>query len=140
MERHEYLSNIFSDNALIIVGRRIQKSADDPNVRLNIHGDNFELIKLSKEQYMYRLRSVFEKNEFINIQFEDNVVKKRDNQSNVYGINIKQNYYSSNYADQGYLFLLVDIEEGRDAKIYVRAWQPEKFDDGSTIDLSSFTY
>ena len=43
---------------------------------------------------MYRLNKVFNKNEFINIRFEDNTISKRDNESDVYGINIKQNYFS----------------------------------------------
>jgi len=89
---------------------------------------------------MYRIRRVFKKNEFINIQFEDNIVKKRDNKSEIYGINIKQNYFSSTYADQGYLFLMVDMADTSNPIIHVRAWQPEKFDDGQTINLSDFTY
>jgi len=60
--------------------------------------------------------------------------------SDVYGINIKQNYYSSTYADQGYLFLMVDLKDNNRPKIYVRAWQPEKFDDGHIIGLSDFSY
>lgn len=71
---------------------------------------------------------------------ENNIVRKRDNETNVYGINIKQNYSSSTYADQGYLFQMVDLKDSNRPVIYVRAWQPEKFDDGRVIDLSDFSF
>jgi hypothetical protein len=89
---------------------------------------------------MYRLKKVFDKNEFINIQFEENIVKRRDNESDVYGINIKQNYFSTNYADQGYLFLMVDLKDRERPVIYVRAWQPEDFAKKHIINLSDFSF
>ena len=52
---------------------------------------------------------------------------------------IKQNYYSSNYADQGYLFLMIDLGNKTEPKIYVRSWQPEKNSDGSIIGINDFT-
>ena len=140
LKRYDYINQIFSDNALIIVGQKLEKSPDLEDNKYVLMGDNYKLTRLTKEQYMYRLRNVFKRNEFVNIQFEENVVKKRDRTSDVYGINIKQNYYSSTYADQGYLFLMVDLQDNEKPKIYVRAWQPEKFDDGHIINLSDFTY
>jgi hypothetical protein len=35
---------------------------------------------------------------------------------------------------------MVDIKENADPIIYVRSWQPDKFDDGHIIGLSDFTY
>jgi len=140
LKRYDYINKIFSDNALIIIGKRIEKSTrPDDNIYSHM-GKNYTLTKYTKDQYMYRLRRVFDNNEFINIRFEDNEIRKRDNQSDVYGINIKQNYFSSSYSDQGYLFLMVDIKENADPVIYVRSWQPDKFDDGHIIGLSDFTY
>ncbi|MCX6335246.1 MAG: caspase family protein [Bacteroidia bacterium] len=140
LERYDYIDKIFSDNALIIVGQRVEESEKVDDNQLITFGENYKLIKLTKEQYMYRLRKVFEKNEFINIQFEENIVKRRDNESNVYGINIKQNYFSTNYADQGNLFLMVDLKERDRPVIYVRAWQPEDFAGKHIINLSDFSF
>ncbi len=44
----------------------------------------------------------------------------------VYAIQIKQDYYSTNYGDEGYLFLMVDINDPLNPIIKVRTWQPEK--------------
>jgi uncharacterized caspase-like protein len=140
LKRYDYINKIFSDNALIITGKRIEESTKpDDNVYSHM-GKNYSLTKYTKDQYMSRIKRVFDNNEFINIRFEDNLIKKRDGQSDVYGINIKQNYFSSNYSDQGYLFLMVDIKENAYPVIYVRAWQPDKFEDGHIIGLSDFTY
>jgi len=140
LKRYEYIEQIFSDNALIIVGKKLQVADLPDDLNYTLTGPGYEFTKLSKEEYLYRLKRVFKWNEFINIQLEDNVVKKRDNQSEVYGINIKQNYFSTTYSDQGYLFLMVDVKDTRKPVIYVRAWQPEKFPNGDVIGLSDFTY
>jgi hypothetical protein len=140
LERYDYINRIFSDNALIIVGQRVEDSEKVDDSQTITFGDNYKLIKLTKEQYMYRLKKVFDRNEFINIQFEENTVKRRDNESDVYGINIKQNYFSANYADQGYLFLMVDLKERDRPVIYVRAWQPEDFAKKHIINLSDFSF
>jgi len=140
LKRYDYIEKIFSDKALIIVGEKIEESEQIDGSKYSLTGDNYEYIRLTKEQYLSRLRKVFSKNEFINIRFEENIVKKRDNQSEVYGINIRQNYFSSNYADQGYLFLMVDMADSAKPMIYVRSWQPLKSFNGHRINLSDFTY
>jgi hypothetical protein len=140
LKRDEYIEKIFSDNALIIVGKKLEVAKQSDQGKYRLTGDNYEFTRLTKEEYLYRLRRVFKWNEYINIQFEENVVKKRDNESEVYGINIKQNYFSSSYADQGYLFLMVDLKDPGQPAIYVRSWQPEKFADGRVINLSDFSY
>jgi hypothetical protein len=140
LKRYDYIDKIFSNNALIIVGQKIEEAKFSDSYNYSLSGEKYKFTRLSKEQYMYRLRRVFKKNEFINIQFEDNIVMKRDNKSDIYGINIKQNYFSSTYADQGYLFLMVDMADTNNPIIHVRAWQPDKFDDGHIIGLSDFTY
>jgi len=140
LKRYDYIDKIFSNNALIIVGQKIEEAKFADSESYSLTGDKYKFTRLSKEQYMYRIRRVFKKNEFINIQFEDNIVKKRDSKSEIYGINIKQNYFSSTYADQGYLFLMVDMADTSNPIIHVRAWQPDKFEDGHIINLSDFTF
>lgn len=140
LKRYDYIEKIFSDNALIIVGQKVEELEQIDGSKYSLTGENYEFTKLTKEQYLSRLRKVFSKNEFINIRFEDNTVKKRDNESDVYGINIRQNYFSSNYADQGYLFVMVDMKDTLRPMIYVRSWQPLQSYNGHMINLSDFTY
>jgi len=87
---------------------------------------------------MTRLHRVFSSNEFINIHFEENIVKKVNGPDKIYGIQIKQDYYSTTYADKGYLFLMIDLNDSLNPKIYVRTWQPEKDSDGSIFGLEDF--
>ena len=90
---------------------------------------------------MESLRKVFISNEFVNIQFEGSDVERiNDPSDKVYGIQIEQHYYSANYADKGFLFLLIDLNDTMNPKIYVRSWQPQKNPDGSIIGLSDFHF
>lgn len=44
----------------------------------------------------------------------------------LYSIQIEQDYYSTTYGDDGYLFLMVDLDDAEHPLIKVRTWQPEK--------------
>jgi len=136
LERIDFIESIFSDDALIIIGRILEKAEPIDGMYGGFKKD-VEYIRLSKAEYMERLRNVFNQNEFVNIHFEQNEVRKKNN-SNEYGIQIVQNYYSTNYADKGYLFLYIDMRDTLHPRILVRSWQPEKNADGSVPGLSDF--
>ena len=87
---------------------------------------------------MKKLQYIFKSNEFINIRFADNQIRKSGVGGEVYGIQIKQDYFSSSYGDTGYLFLMVDLNNPEEPLIHVRTWQPEKDPDFGLIDLSYF--
>ena len=53
------------------------------------------------------------------------MVKKYGKGMESYAIQIKQDYYSSNYGDSGYLFLYVDMNDPDNPVIKVRTWQPK---------------
>ena len=53
-----------------------------------------------------------------------NISKSNDGRE-IYGIQIEQDYYSTNYGDHGYLFLLLDMQKIKEPLIKVRAWQPD---------------
>ncbi len=130
LKRLDYLESVFDDNATIITGHIIKK-----NPKLNIEGqattfgDNKPLIKYTrqtKSEYLRKLKICFQSNQFINIRFADNDVVKMGAGGETYGIQIKQDYYSSYYGDQGYLFLMVDFNDPENPSIKVRTWQPER--------------
>ena len=54
-----------------------------------------------KDEYLASLKRCFERNEFVNIRFSDNDVKKMGAGGESYGIQIQQDYYSSTYGDKG---------------------------------------
>ena len=82
--------------------------------------------RYSKQEYIRNVERSFKSNQFINIRFTDNDVKKMGVGEDTYGIQIHQDYYSSNYADTGYLFLMVDLNDPDLPCIKVRTWQPKR--------------
>jgi hypothetical protein len=136
LKRIDYIEKIFSDDALIIVGRITKINSSPENRYLN--NSILKYNKVSKAQYLKNLKYSFASNEFINLKLTDNTVKQSGKSSNVYGIQIKQDYFSSSYGDTGYLFLLIDFTDSLAPQIHVRTWQPEKNPDGSVYGLSDF--
>ncbi|MDO9633975.1 MAG: LPP20 family lipoprotein [Paludibacter sp.] len=136
LKRLDYIESIFSDNALIITGSVLKvKSGSE------FQYSNNQIVRynrMSKEQYMRNLQHCFKSNEFINLRFADNTVRQSGKGNEVYGIQIKQDYFSTNYGDTGYLFLLIDMTDSISPIIHVRTWQPEKHADGSIYGLSDF--
>lgn len=136
LKRLDYIESVFADDALIIVGSVLKKqTAPDQLIQNN------KIVKYNrytKDQFIRNLGHSFRSKEFINIKFEDNIVRKSGKGGEVYGIQIKQNYFSSNYGDAGYLFLMVDINDPTKPIIKVRTWQPDKNPDGSIYGLENF--
>jgi len=141
LKQLDYINSIFAENALIIVGKVLK---DDPLTDISRHqaalNDKVKYTKLSKSEYVEQLRHVFKSNEYINIKFDSSEVRKVGGNQRIYGIQIKQNYYSTNYADEGYLFLMMDLGDPKNPRIYVRSWQPEKNADGSIIGINDFSF
>lgn len=135
LKRLEYIRSIFSDNALIITGTVTKVNSSDNRFANNTI---VRYNRMTKQQYMKNLEHSFRSNEFINIRFEDNNVRRSGKEKDIYGIQIKQDYFSTNYGDSGYLFLLVDLTDSIQPQIHIRTWQPEKNADGSIYGLSDF--
>ena len=122
MGRIDYLERIFSENALIITGNKVEKKVLADNV---IIMESVKYDTLSKAQYMERLKRHFRTKEYINLNFTDTDFKRASNGDEFYGIRVRQEYFSSNYGDVGYLFLLVDLRF-EEPIIHIRAWQNDK--------------
>ena len=128
LKRIDYLRTIFDDDAVIIVGHVASKmipvaGKEDASVSYRNH-KYVRLTQYDKEQYLKHLEACFHSNEFINIRFANNDVRKaKDGEE--YGIQIKQDYYSTNYGDEGYLYIQVDLNDRKEPIIRVRTWQPE---------------
>lgn len=121
----QYLESVFDDNAVIVIGKEIRRlNNKDNGVQLN--EKTYKYATYTKAQYLKNLRYSFSSQEFINIRFANNDVIKLGNGGEIYGIQIKQDYYSSSYGDTGYLFLMVDLNDPEKPIIKVRTWQPER--------------
>lgn len=127
LERIDYLNQIFSDDALIIVGH-VLKKLERTNENDRISFKNNQLIKktqYTKEEYIKHLDACFKRNECVNIHFADNDITKAGKGGETFGIQIKQDYYSTTYGDSGWLFLVVDFNKPDEPTILVRVWQEE---------------
>jgi len=136
LKRLDYIESIFSDEALIITGWMTKpKKNPEHNYYENpiVHYNRF-----TKNEYLKHLSYSFQSKEFINIKFNDNDIRKSGKGGEVYGIQIQQDYFSSNYGDSGYLFLLIDMNDTTAPVIHVRTWQPEKNPDGSIYEIGDF--
>ena len=139
LERLDYIKTIFDDNAVIIIGK-VAKVAPSPasENQLTLNNSVITRTRVTKEQYLKNLERCFDSNEFVNIRFANNDIIKAGKGGEIYGIQIKQDYYSTNYGDTGYLFLLVDINEPQAPMIKVRTWQPEPDPIDGLYDISHF--
>ena len=134
LKRTDYIEKIFSDEAVIITGHVVKNSGKKLDTNSQKLGDFIEYTRQNKSEYINNLVKNFKGNEYININFTDSEVKK-SSKGDKYGINIKQEYFSTTYGDTGYLFLYVDFEEPDKPLIYFRSWQPEKDPEGKVIGL-----
>ena len=120
--RIDYLERIFSENALIITGNKVEKKVLNDGIIIT---ESVKYDTLSKAQYMERLKRHFRTKEYINLNFTDTDFKRASDGDEFYGIRVRQEYFSSNYGDVGYLFLLVDLRF-EEPIIHIRAWQNDK--------------
>lgn len=141
LKRLDYIRSIFDDNALIITGTAVKASAYKNVEEQKRFMDNkiIRYNRYSKNEYMKHLEHCFNSNEYVNIRFANNdIVKANESYGEVYGIQIKQDYYSTNYGDTGYLFLYVDLNDSDNPVIKVRTWQPERDPNFGLYGLGDF--
>lgn len=139
LKRHKYLESIYSDDALIIVGRVVKRTEIPDRMTLKLTEEEAILTKYDKDTYMKNLAMCFKNNEYIRLRFTETDFTKANNTQNVYGVRVRQEYFSSSYGDVGYLFLLVDLR-GTMPLIHVRAWQPDKVDLDKLMTMSDVRF
>ncbi len=135
------LGSLFSDDALIIVGRVLETAKITPNEMYKYipmaQQPNFEQVKYSKEQYLKKQADLFASRKDLFLGFSTLSMNKKNAEQGVYGLSMRQHFNSTGYSDEGYLFLLVDFKQAL-PRIYVRSWQPQEYNDEALIQLSSF--
>jgi hypothetical protein len=136
----DFIEKTLSEDALIIVGRVIKtkKETFDYLGKSYLGDEKLEFIRLGKYEYLERLKKVFKNNDFVRAIFDEVNIQRHPQFEKIYGVQLKQHWQSSSYSDEGYLFLLIDFINEDEPIIHVRAWQPEKFADGSTISIYDF--
>ena len=126
------IEKMFSDDALIITGKVVMSR---PTEMVPSHA-KVEYTKQNKQQYITNLRKAFLRNKWIDVKFSQigdggdaggcpGITRSKVDPTK-YGVRLRQEWRSSTYSDEGYLFLLWDFpKDGGDPIIHVRTWQPE---------------
>jgi len=127
------IEDMFSDDALIITGHVVMKKklTDSETATFKV-----EYTKQNKQQYIANLRKAFLRNKWIDVKFSQigengeeggcaGITRSKIDPTK-YGVRLHQSWKSSNYSDEGYLFLLWEFpKDGSSPIIHVRTWQPE---------------
>lgn len=126
----EFMEKIFSDDALIITGKVIRTRPND------FGASNSKVVynKQTKQEYLKNLKRAFLLNKYIDVKFSEigggtadggcPGITRSQNNPNFYGVRLFQEWKSSNYSDEGYVFLLWNFTNENDPVIEVRTWQP----------------
>lgn len=121
-KNEKFLEDIFSDDALIITGRVRKRASLESGI-----GTVIDYTKQGKREYLDRLFAKFRTpNTYINVKFDEIEVERNPVNANIYGVTLRQEWYSNGYSDVGTVFLLWDFTSKDSPKIYVRTWQPNE--------------
>tara|TARA_R110000868_G_scaffold294140_1_gene554692 strand:+ start:23523 stop:25430 length:1908 start_codon:yes stop_codon:yes gene_type:complete len=135
------LDVMFAEEAVIIVGRVLKvDEKDNTDFVFEQESDkqpSVEYLQFTKKDFLKRQGELFTSKPDIHLGFTTFDIRKKNGKDGVYGVAMRQSYTSTNYSDEGYLFLLIDFN-GTQPKIYVRAWQPQEWDEDSLIELANF--
>lgn len=117
----DFLRQVFSDKALIIVGNVVKSIANDDKCQAE---NRVTFAIHSKRDYLARLSKVFASNQKIDVRFSGFRILRHPTMDGIYGVTLRQQYKSDRYSDDGYLFLLWDFRDKSMPLIHVRTWQP----------------
>jgi len=135
-----YLDKVYSEDALIITGK-VKKADDATNLEkpkvVDSKKVDFEYSVQDKGTYLANLKKAFDRNAYINIKFDNIVVTQHEGNPDIYGVLLIQNWNSSTYSDEGWLFLIIDFKDENDPLVWVRTWQPMKDDGGNELRYST---
>lgn len=136
-----YLRQVFSDDALIITGNVVTSR------ETNLSKITYK--KQGKEEYLNNLSRAFARNKYIEVKFQQigekgyqdecGGITQSKNNPNFYGVTLFQEWKSSRYSDEGFVFLLWDFTDEDKPVIHVRTWQPEYIGDRKITDEEIFT-
>lgn len=134
----DFLKQIFSEQALIIVGNVVKTSPSDEGKFMSSERVKYNI--RTKKEYIVRLGKAFADNKSIDVKFSDFRIMRHPTMDGIYGVILRQKYKSDRYADDGYLFLLWDFRNESMPCIHVRTWQPSVTvsDDNDIISIGDF--
>ena len=129
----DYIRAIFDENTVVHLGKPVKTFILPTTTSQNIIYRGLHLVK---NQYLKNLERCFASRENTQTRFANINVIKAGRGGEIYGIQIKQDYYSPNYGDSGHVFFLLDLNDPQVVKIRFAAWQDELGSDYGLHDIS----
>ena len=120
-EDYELLDLFLSKSSLIIDGKMISQNPLSNSDTLGQSKSN--PAQFAQQGYLPALKSLFDKNEEIEVTFSNMKITQHPRYSEIYGVNLIQSRKSNSYADEGYLFLMIDFNDASKPVIQISAWQ-----------------
>ncbi len=136
------IENLFRDDAKIFVGyikKSVPVAKDLKDIlELNMSQDEIVYKEFGKKEYMHRLRNMTFLSPYLNIQFSNmKVANISDRGKPIYSLQLKQDFYSTYYSDEGYLLLFTDYTDRDNPKIFYRYWAPNVIDEEYIQEVAS---
>lgn len=128
----EYISNFFSDDALIITETKKLSPIGKEIVPSTKKTRPYQTIVENRKEYIKRLKDIFDSNVSIKLSIGGKKIRQHAKYPEIYGINFTQIWKDQNGGDNlenqmpGFVFLMVDFKKSEQTPIiHVRTWQPK---------------
>lgn len=116
-----FLKQVFSEDALILVGKVIKTQA----IENGVAEDKIEYTRRTKEQYIKKLDQVFKMNKRVDVVFDNIEIERHPSIKDWYLIRVHQKWVSDRYSDTGEVVLIWNFSDSQNPQINVRVWQPD---------------
>ena len=116
-----FMQIVFSDDAIIITGKMTMKRVPGDGLKLK---PEVKYTQQTKTQYLSKLARIFKSNAYVNVKFDEYTVVRHGAKPNYYGVTLRQKWHTSNYSEEGIVFLVWDFTNEDEPRILVRTWQP----------------
>ena len=127
----EYISNFFSDDALIITETKKLSPIGKEIVPSTRKTRPYQTIVENRKEYIKRLKGIFDSNVSIKLSIAGKRIRQHAKYPEIYGINFTQLWKDQNGGDNienqmpGFVFLMIDFKKSEQTPIiHVRTWQP----------------
>lgn len=131
-EKIEYIRLFFSSDALMITETKELSKVGKGMAPNSTKARPYKLLVENRDNYLSRLKDVFDKNDGINIGISNVLIRKHPKYPDIYGVYFFQIWDDSgevnNLENQmpGYIFLMLDFRDNEMTPImHVRTWQPK---------------
>ena len=129
----EYISNFFSDDALIITEtKKLIPSGSKEIIPSTQKRRPYQTIVENRKEYIKRLKDIFDSNVSIKLSIAGKKIKQHAKYPEIYGVNFTQLWKDQNGGDNlesqmpGFVFLMIDFKHSEQTPIiHVRTWQPK---------------